>query len=35
MDLGAMHVYQPDTYWAGGISEMIKIAALATPTTSS
>lgn len=30
MDLGAMHVYQPDTYWAGGISEMIKIAALAT-----
>ena len=30
MDLGAMHVYQPDTYWAGGLSEMIKIAALAT-----
>ncbi len=30
MELGAMHVYQPDTYWAGGMSEMIKIAALAT-----
>ena len=30
MDARAMHVYQPDTYWAGGISEMIKIAALAT-----
>jgi L-rhamnonate dehydratase len=30
MDRRAMHVYQPDTYWAGGISEMIKIAALAT-----
>ena len=25
----AAHVYQPDTYWAGGISEMIKIAAIA------
>jgi len=25
----AMHIYQPDTYWAGGISEMCKIAALA------
>jgi L-alanine-DL-glutamate epimerase-like enolase superfamily enzyme len=24
-----MHIYQPDTYWAGGISEMCKIAALA------
>jgi L-rhamnonate dehydratase len=30
MDVRAMHVYQPDIYWAGGISEMIKIAALAT-----
>jgi L-alanine-DL-glutamate epimerase-like enolase superfamily enzyme len=30
MDRQAMHVYQPDTYWAGGISEMLKIAALAT-----
>jgi L-rhamnonate dehydratase len=30
MDRRAMHVYQPDTYWAGGISEMLKIAALAT-----
>jgi L-rhamnonate dehydratase len=30
MDVRAMHVYQPDTYWAGGISEMMKIAALAT-----
>jgi L-rhamnonate dehydratase len=29
MAAGAMHVYQPDTYWAGGISEMQKIAALA------
>jgi L-alanine-DL-glutamate epimerase-like enolase superfamily enzyme len=29
MAAGAMHVYQPDTYWAGGISEMLKIAALA------
>jgi L-rhamnonate dehydratase len=26
---GAAHVYQPDTYWAGGISEMVKIAAIA------
>ncbi len=25
----AMDIYQPDTYWAGGISEMLKIAALA------
>jgi len=24
-----MHVYQPDIYWAGGISELLKIAALA------
>jgi L-alanine-DL-glutamate epimerase-like enolase superfamily enzyme len=30
MDVRAVHVYQPDTYWAGGISEMMKIAALAT-----
>jgi L-rhamnonate dehydratase len=30
MDRQAMHVYQPDTYWAGGISELLKIAALAT-----
>ncbi len=30
MDVRAMHVCQPDTYWAGGISEMMKIAALAT-----
>jgi L-rhamnonate dehydratase len=29
MQARAMHVYQPDTYWAGGISEMTKIAALA------
>lgn len=29
LDVGAMHVYQPDTYWAGGITEMLKIAALA------
>jgi L-rhamnonate dehydratase len=29
MNARAMHVYQPDTYWAGGISEMLKIAALA------
>jgi L-alanine-DL-glutamate epimerase-like enolase superfamily enzyme len=29
MAAGALHVYQPDTYWAGGISEMLKIAALA------
>jgi L-alanine-DL-glutamate epimerase-like enolase superfamily enzyme len=25
----AMQVFQPDTYWAGGITEMLKIAALA------
>jgi L-rhamnonate dehydratase len=25
----AAHVYQPDTYWAGGISELVKIAAIA------
>jgi L-rhamnonate dehydratase len=25
----AAHVYQPDTYWAGGISEMVKVAAIA------
>jgi L-rhamnonate dehydratase len=30
MAIGAAHVYQPDTYWAGGISEMVKIAAIAT-----
>jgi L-alanine-DL-glutamate epimerase-like enolase superfamily enzyme len=30
MDARAMNTYQPDTYWAGGISEMLKIAALAT-----
>lgn len=29
MARGAAHVYQPDPYWAGGISEMIKIAAIA------
>ena len=29
MAAGAMNVYQPDTYWAGGISELLKIAALA------
>ncbi len=29
MEAGAAHVYQPDTYWAGGISEMLKIGALA------
>jgi L-alanine-DL-glutamate epimerase-like enolase superfamily enzyme len=29
MEVRAAHVYQPDTYWAGGISEMLKIAALA------
>lgn len=29
MAAGAMHVFQPDTYWAGGLSEMVKIAALA------
>lgn len=29
MQSNAMHVYQPDIYWAGGISELLKIAALA------
>ncbi len=29
MDMGAMDIYQPDVGWAGGISEMLKIAALA------
>ena len=29
LQAGAMHVYQPDTYWAGGITEMLKIATLA------
>lgn len=29
MERRAMHVYQADTYWAGGISEMMKIATLA------
>ena len=29
MQARAMHIYQPDTYWAGGITEMLKIAALA------
>ncbi len=29
LDAGASEVLQPDTYWAGGISEMVKIAALA------
>jgi L-alanine-DL-glutamate epimerase-like enolase superfamily enzyme len=29
MDAGACEVLQPDTYWAGGISELMKIAALA------
>jgi L-rhamnonate dehydratase len=29
MQARAMHIYQPDTYWAGGITEMVKIAALA------
>jgi L-rhamnonate dehydratase len=29
MQARAMHIYQPDTYWAGGITEMTKIAALA------
>jgi L-rhamnonate dehydratase len=29
MAVRAMHVFQPDTYWAGGISEMLKIATLA------
>ncbi len=29
MQARAMDIYQPDTYWAGGITEMVKIAALA------
>lgn len=29
MDAGALEILQPDTYWAGGISELMKIAALA------
>lgn len=29
MEVGACDVYQPDIYWAGGISEMMKICALA------
>jgi L-rhamnonate dehydratase len=29
MQARAMNIYQPDTYWAGGITEMTKIAALA------
>ncbi|MGH7911294.1 MAG: enolase C-terminal domain-like protein [Candidatus Dormibacteraceae bacterium] len=29
MQARAMQVFQPDTYWAGGITEMVKIAALA------
>jgi hypothetical protein len=29
MDAHAADVLQPDIYWAGGISEMLKIAALA------
>ena len=29
MDAGAADVLQPDTYWAGGITEMVKICALA------
>ncbi|MGI8483147.1 MAG: enolase C-terminal domain-like protein [Thermomicrobiales bacterium] len=29
MDAGACEVLQPDTYWAGGISEMMKISAIA------
>lgn len=29
MAKSAMQVFQPDTYWAGGITEMLKIAALA------
>jgi L-alanine-DL-glutamate epimerase-like enolase superfamily enzyme len=29
MDAGAVDVLQPDVYWAGGISEMLKICALA------
>jgi L-alanine-DL-glutamate epimerase-like enolase superfamily enzyme len=29
MDAGAAETLQPDTYWAGGISEMVKICAVA------
>jgi L-rhamnonate dehydratase len=29
MDVGACDVYQPDVHWAGGISEMMKITAIA------
>lgn len=29
MDAGALEILQPDTYWAGGISELMKIAAVA------
>jgi L-alanine-DL-glutamate epimerase-like enolase superfamily enzyme len=29
MQAHAMHVYQPDIYWAGGISELLRIATLA------
>jgi len=29
MDAGACEVLQPDTYWAGGVSELMKIAAVA------
>jgi L-alanine-DL-glutamate epimerase-like enolase superfamily enzyme len=29
LDAGAVDVLQPDIYWAGGISEMLKICALA------
>ena len=29
MEVGACDVYQPDIYWAGGISEMMKITAIA------
>ncbi len=29
LDVGAVDVLQPDIYWAGGISEMVKICALA------
>ncbi|MGH2533564.1 MAG: enolase C-terminal domain-like protein [Thermomicrobiales bacterium] len=29
MDAGAAEVLQPDTYWAGGVSEIMKIAAVA------
>ncbi len=30
MDAGAADVLQPDTYWAGGVSELMKIAQMAT-----